>query len=131
MIALDSNVLLRYLVGDEKVQALKARQLIDGAFSESEEVWVSLVVLCETAWVLKRVYSADRSTVAKTLDSIFSSMIRVENPELLREALRRFRRGKADFPDYVIGLVADKANARTTYTFDRGLRREPNFTLLT
>ena len=49
MIAIDTNVLLRYLLWDNKTQAAKADKLING----STRVLISDVVLAETLWTLK------------------------------------------------------------------------------
>jgi predicted nucleic-acid-binding protein len=49
VIAIDTNVLLRYLLEDDPVQSVKAAKLIGG----SEVVLVTDVVLVETIWTLK------------------------------------------------------------------------------
>jgi len=62
MLAIDTNVLVRYLTGDHAVQSEKARALIDG-----ERVFVSVTVLLETEWVLRSVYGHGQAAVARTL----------------------------------------------------------------
>lgn len=54
-----------------------------------------------------------------------------EDREVLREAIVRYQEGKADFSDCLIGAKASTNGARTTYTFERVLAREPGFTRLT
>lgn len=49
MIAIDTNVLLRYLLQDDEEQAAKASKIILG----SERVLITDVVLTETVWTLK------------------------------------------------------------------------------
>ena len=56
MLAIDTNVIVRYLTGDHPQQARKARTLI-----ESEHVFVCTTVLLETEWVLRSVYGLTRS----------------------------------------------------------------------
>ena len=51
-IAIDTNVLVRYLTWDDEPQAQKAAELIEAA----DQVHVSTVVLCEVVWVLTRAY---------------------------------------------------------------------------
>jgi len=48
VIAIDTNVLLRYLLRDDDLPARKASKLITG----SETVFISHVVLVETIWTL-------------------------------------------------------------------------------
>ena len=49
MIAIDTNILLRYLLNDNEEQSRKARRLIKG----ENKVLVTDVVLVETLWTLK------------------------------------------------------------------------------
>jgi predicted nucleic acid-binding protein len=51
MLAVDTNLIVRYLTGDHPKQSAKARAVIDG-----EDVFVSTAVALETEWVLRRVY---------------------------------------------------------------------------
>ena len=52
MRAVDANVLIRALTGDDPVHRRMAREFI----RVSGSVWVSHVVLIETVWVLDSVY---------------------------------------------------------------------------
>ncbi len=98
MIALDTNVLVRHLYQrDDPGQSRAASRVVAGAIAAGETVFISAVVLAETALVLRRFL---------------------------------FRRGRADFNDYLIGQIAKQAGGTTTYTFDRGLRRARGFTWL-
>ncbi len=49
MLAIDTNVIVRYLVADDREQARRARELIDGG-----RVFIATTVLLETEWVLRR-----------------------------------------------------------------------------
>ena len=49
MIAVDTNVLLRYLLNDDPIQAAIAEKLING----KDCVLITDVVLVETIWTLK------------------------------------------------------------------------------
>ena len=88
MRAIDTNVLVRYLTGDEPGQAARARAAIDAG-----NVFVSTSVLLESEWVLRSVYGFAGSEVAAALRA-FSGLpgVAVENPALLIEALDLTRR---------------------------------------
>src|SRR5436305_10333110 len=58
MIAVDTNVLVRLLAGDEPDQELAARSLF-----ASEQIWIAKTVLLETGWVLRRLYGFDASAI--------------------------------------------------------------------
>ena len=51
-IAVDTNVLIRYLTWDDEEQAIEAADAIEGA----DAIVVPTIVLCELVWVLKRAY---------------------------------------------------------------------------
>ena len=55
MIALDTNVLVRFIVEDDDEQTGRAVLLIHDALAKNEPLFVSEVVLCEVVWVLARV----------------------------------------------------------------------------
>ena len=52
MRAVDTNVIVRYLTGDDEVQATRARAVVDAG-----QVFVSTTVLLESEWVLRSVYA--------------------------------------------------------------------------
>ena len=55
MIALDTNVIVRFLVRDDPAQARRAKALIDRLTEREERAYVSDIVLCELIWVLVEV----------------------------------------------------------------------------
>lgn len=69
MIAIDTNVLLRYLLQDDEKQAIQASQLILG----SEKVLITDVVLIETVWTLKgRRYNLNKDKVIQVIHALFA-----------------------------------------------------------
>ena len=58
MIAVDTNVVVRLLVGDDPDQAAAAKSLF-----ESERIWIAKTVLLETEWVLRRLYGFDYTAI--------------------------------------------------------------------
>ena len=132
MIALDTNVLVRFLVRDDERQARRARALIEGAASAGDPCLVTSPVLCELEWVLEGVYHASRGDIAVTVrDLLTTPPFVVEDDALVRRALASYIKGRADFSDYLLGQLGRAGGARTTYTFDRALRNGEGFTVLT
>lgn len=129
MIGLDTNVVVRYLAQDDELQSGLANEVID-AFTEAEPGFVSLVVLCETSWVLARAYGADRDAVAGVMQGLLESKeLMVEHPDTVRRAVRRMA-GGADFADAVIAEVGSDATCEATVTFDRRAARSAGMRLL-
>lgn len=132
MIAIDTNVLLRYLLDDDKNQSKKASALI----ANNKEVLITDVVLAETIWVLKgKRYGLDKETVIAVVYSLFEEPnICFENGQTVWRAINDYKnttsiksggkRKEADFPD---ALIVNKAqhtakalntNFKGAYTFD-------------
>ena len=61
MLGIDTNVLVRFLVRDDEAQFEKARRLIRREVGTGEDVFVSLMVLMETEWVLRSRYSLQKN----------------------------------------------------------------------
>ena len=112
MIAIDTNILVRYLTGDHPAQSRKARALVDGA-----EVFVGRTVMLESEWVLRSVYGYTGAQVCRALRA-FAGLPRVtvETPAVLAQALDLAERGM-DFADALHLLAAAECEAMAT--FDR------------
>jgi len=63
MIALDTNVLIRFLVRDDEEQFERAERLIRRAARAGEPVFISLLVLLETEWVLRSRYKLSKAEI--------------------------------------------------------------------
>ena len=65
MLAVDTNVIVRLLTGDEPTQATAARKLF-----AHNQIWISKTVLLETAWVLHSSYRFDAAAVRDALANL-------------------------------------------------------------
>jgi predicted nucleic-acid-binding protein len=131
MIALDTNVLVRYLVRDNLEQAEAARDLLEGLTPEAPG-FISREVTIETAWVLERSYRFSREQIADVLEELTAvhNLIFEAGDDVARVALR-FRQGGPDFADLMILGAAEPAGAQPLYTFDQTLARSPGAVLVT
>ncbi len=131
MIGLDTNILVRYIVRDGEAQTEIATRLIESKCTREQSGFIALIVLIELVWVLSRGYRYSKSTVVLVLSKILSSAeLMVENAELARNALMKYKDGPADFPDYLIGLINSTHGCSTTYTFDKRAGRCNRHSLL-
>lgn len=118
MIGLDTNVIIRYIVKDDPIQSALAVGFIR-SLSEDDRAFVSLVVVAELIWVLESSYGFHRSELVDVIESLLSSKeLILENAELVSQAVDLFRRGKADFSDYVIERSGRAQGCLHTVTFD-------------
>ena len=113
--AVDTNILARYILGDDPDQAARATAVL------RDPCYVSHTVLVELAWLLSSRYRMDRATLAATLaDLVLVPSVTVDEPELVDWAIDRFGAG-ADFAD-MIHLVAGR-HASAFVSFEDRLAR--------
>lgn len=123
MTSIDTNVIIRYLIGDDAAQAEAARALLDG-LTPDDPGFICREVVMEIAWVLERSYGFARAQVAKALmDMTASDSLLVENPDDVAVAAHLYRQGGVGFSDLMILSAAERAGATPLYTFDRRLAR--------
>ena len=124
MIGLDTNVLVRYLTQDDPKQAERANNLILSQCTIQEPGQIALVVLCELVWVLRGAYGYPKALVIETMENLLASReLEIENASIAASALLAFKRGPADFADYVIVFTNWAAGCELTYSFDRKLAK--------
>jgi predicted nucleic-acid-binding protein len=131
MRGVDTNVLLRLVLVDDPEQGKVVQLLVRELVRANEPLFATSVVLCEFVWVLQRGYRLSRDQIADTLEKLLESEHLVpEHSDETREALIRYRAGRGDFADYLIGLVSRSAGCRDTVTFDRSLTAVEGFAVL-
>ncbi len=130
MIALDTNVLVRFLIRDDEGQARAAAALLQELTVE-EPGYVSREVAIELVWVLKNRYGFRREQIAIVFNDLLkSAALEVEAASDVARAAREYRRGGADFADRMIAATARRAGALPLYTFDRKAAQLPGVSLL-
>jgi predicted nucleic-acid-binding protein len=112
-LAVDTNVLVRYIAWDDDAQARKAEGLIERA----DIVVIPTVVLCETVWVLGRAYRYKPDEMAQVLSDLIASS-NVEVDRAAAEAgLAMLARGR-DFADGAVEHEALERDCAEFATFD-------------
>jgi predicted nucleic-acid-binding protein len=130
VIALDTNVLLRFFLRDDEEQAEAAEGLML-QLTLVEPGFISREVLVEVVWALEYTYRFRREQVATLLTELLNvASVEIECAGDVAEATGGYRRGGADFADRMIAAAARRAGAVPLYTFDRKAARLPDVTLL-
>src|SRR5579884_4130283 len=111
MLAVDTNLIVRYLVADDPEQSARARTLING-----NDVFVAITVLLEVEWVLRSAYGYSAAQFVAAFTA-FSGLPRVtiEDEEAVRTALEASRTG-LDFADAL--HLARSQHCEAFITFD-------------
>ncbi len=130
MVGLDTNVIVRLLLRDDAAQAKKAEQTFL-RHARGDGVFLPLVVVVETAWVLAYTYALTRKAIHEQLLSLTRTRgVVVDEADLVQEALDAYTMGAADVADYVILATTRRAGCRTLVTFDRRLGKQRGVSLV-
>ena len=135
MIAIDTNVLLRYLLEDDGKQSEQAARLIQ----RDQNVLVTDAALVETIWTLKgKKYQLNKAEIIETVLQLFQEInICFEDGQVVWKALSDYKNSKpvkgkeADFADSLIinkgRAVIEKQNQEFegSYTFDKAAQKLP------
>ncbi len=120
MAALDTNVLVRYVVRDDSGQLAAARRLIADHVTSGQMLFVPVTVTLELEWVLRASFGFDKEDVMAVLANLLSTTeLRFESEQALEVALQLYREGTADFADCLHVALAAQAGALPLWTFDR------------
>jgi predicted nucleic-acid-binding protein len=114
--AIDTNVLVRFLTGDDPAQAARARSLI-----EAGDIFVATSVLLESEWVLRSGYGLASDRILQAMRA-FAGLpgVTLEDPQLAARALDWAEQG-LDFAD---ALHLGRAEGCSAFmSFDRKLAR--------
>ena len=131
MIGLETHVVIRYLVQDDKKQSAAATRFIEKSLSTDAPGYINHICLCEIVWVLQRCYGVAKPQVREIIEGLLTTkQFNVENVEVTWKALRAFDANSADFCDALIAQVNIHRGCEYTVTFDKKAASLPGFDLL-
>ena len=132
MKGLDTNILVRYLTEDDPRQAAAAVKEIEGTGKKDEKRIVQPLVLCELAWVLESAYAVGKKELLDVFERILrTAQFEIPGKDLVWRSLADYRAGRGDFSDHLLGRLNEDEGASITMTFDKALRGNARFHVLT
>ncbi len=131
MKAIDTNVLIRFLVGDDKKQTRAVYNLFKDTESKDKELFVPLLVVLELVWVLEAVYSVERKELIDSVsDLLLMPILKFEHVEAIQQFIITARNSNYDLPDLLIAHSAKNFGCETVYTFDKKASKNKLFELV-
>jgi predicted nucleic-acid-binding protein len=119
MIGLDTNVLVRYVTGDDAAQSAAAVRIMHSLASDHQG-FVSLLVMAEMVWVFESAYGFEKKEILQVLETLLQSKeLVIESSEIVWQSLRCFAGSNADFADCLIERSGHAAGCEHTLTFDK------------
>ncbi|MCI8428142.1 MAG: type II toxin-antitoxin system VapC family toxin [Lachnospira sp.] len=116
MIILDTNMILRYLLNDNKEMADEAEKVI-----KQGNAGVTIEIIAEVVYVLKGVYSIERDLIKTSLLN-FLSEIQADEKEVLKVGLEIYGKQNLDFVDCIL-YAYNKVKGYEIKTFDKKLKK--------
>lgn len=131
MLGIDTNVLLRFLLRDDEAQFEKARKLIKRELGAGESVFVSLLVLLQSEWVLRSRYGLRKTEIIDAISALLDATeVRFEDEPVIEEAMFIWKDVATGFADCLIGARNRRLGCRATATFDAKAVKLPGFMAL-
>ena len=131
MKALDTNVIIRFLVRDDEDQAQAVRTLFIEAEKKKETFFVPVSVTLEVIWVLSSAYGYSKDEIVTALGGLLVlPAIILEEYDRIARLCRFASRHNNGLADILIGLSALDNGCSTTLTFDKKAARSDFFTLI-
>ena len=120
MKAIDTNILIRFLIGDDELQAKKAYAIFKNAESEKKDLFVPLLVVLEMIWVLESVYEISRTEILDSIsDILLMPILKFDQQPALQQLIRSAQGNKYDLSDLLIAHSAKINGCETVITFDK------------
>lgn len=130
MPALDTNVLVRYLVADDRSQFQIAKDYIEDAVRD-EALFIPFSVSVELEWVLRSRYDLDKQTVLRIFNELLETReIEFHEESSIEIALSLYSDNNTDFADCLHIASAYSNNRAPLVTFDRKASRVVHAQLL-
>ncbi len=111
MIAVDTNVVVRFLTRDDEQQYEKSLKLF-----QEQDIFIPDTVILETEWVLRSRYKFEPDKICKAFRNLFGlPNVHIVDTDLLAQVLQWHENG-LDFADAL--HLAQSQNCCAIYTFD-------------
>ena len=123
MIGVDTNILVRAYLEDDKKQAEEAKNFLLQNTQENL-LFISSYAILEFAWVLKTKNYSRKEIYEAIITLTDSTGVIIGQRDVVLEALEKYIKGRADFGDYMILAEGEKNKSYKLKTFDKAIQKE-------
>jgi predicted nucleic-acid-binding protein len=128
MIAVDTNVIVRFLVRDDERQARAVYERLRRAEAARDRFFIPLAVLLETIWVLESAYGKSRTEILAAIEDMRQmSVFEFEKDQVVERTITDGQNSKADLADILIAHSAQSSGCASGITFDKKAAKLPFF----
>lgn len=116
---LDTNVILRYLLGDDEKKRAECASLFRTARDKRVSLILPPIVVYEVVWVLERTYKIDKKKISEVIRAVLNTPeIECDSADMLRLALDTYEKKNVKFGDAVIAAWGREREIGVIYTYD-------------
>jgi len=117
---IDSNVILRFFLGDDEKQSRKAYEFIQALEAGNDEALLTEMVFAEVVWVLQKVYAVPRAEIALKFSRLIKGLgiKTVTFKSIFIEALKIYAETAIDIQDIFLSVLAQSYSC-TVVTFNK------------
>jgi len=120
MKGIDSNILIRFLIGDDVQQAKQVYDLFKNAETQKNEYFVPLLVLLELIWVLESVYEIPKAALLDSIhDLTLMPILKFEQQATVQQFIHAASKSSHDLSDLLIAHSAKSSGCESVLTFDK------------
>ena len=131
MKALDTNVLVRFLVKDDERQSKIVYRAFKQAETDHDTFFVPLLVVLETLWVLESVYNIARNDILDSIDEVLlMPILKLEAQATIQRFIFLARENIIDLSDILIACSAKLSGCQSILTFDKEASGSEHFELI-
>lgn len=131
MVALDTNILVRFLVADDEVQTQKVYAIFKQAETEKTQLFISQLILLETIWVLESAYKRSREEIINAIENlILVPFLKFEKHNAIQHFISASKSSDYDLSDLLIAYTAKYEKCNAVLTFDKKASKHELFELV-
>ena len=120
MKALDTNILIRFLVGDDKRQVQTVYKKFKNSEERKETLFIPTLVVLEIIWVLEVVYKVERKEIVNSIgDLMLMPILEFEKQTTIRNFINTAQDSTYDLSDILIAQSAKESGCDVVLTFDK------------
>lgn len=131
MKAVDTNILIRFLVRDDQKQSDLVYRTLIKTENDKDILFVPLLVVLETIWVLESVYDVSKQEIIESIDELLlMPVFEFEANGVIAGVIKSSNTSKLELSDLLIAHSAKAAGCETVITFDKRASKSEFFELL-
>ena len=131
-VLLDTNVILRFVLGDDQAHQEQAKRLFQQAVDGEVRLLLPTLVLAQVVWTLESFYQASRKYITNVLHALLVTpgVISLE-PRVIQRCVEIYSAYHVEVVDAYLVALAEETRTPTVATFDRRhFRRFSNLKLV-